>query len=43
MHRRDILTIAALLLLIGATYAYMARADEISAQRDRAAMLNLQT
>ena len=37
MKLRDALTIALLGMLIGSAYAYMAKADEESAQRDRAA------
>ena len=37
MRLRDLLTIAALMLFIGATYAWMGKCDEESAQRDLAA------
>lgn len=38
MRIRDWITIAALLLLIGASYAYMQHADAESACRDQAAI-----
>jgi hypothetical protein len=33
---RELLTIAALCMLVGAAYAYMQKADEEAAERDRA-------
>jgi len=39
MKLRDLLTVTALMLFFGATYAWMGKCDEESAQRDLAAEL----